>query len=113
MRARLFIVLVLISGTLASVFAANIIAGAGVTNPIGTVQLRERVYRFHGRLTDRRHVRFFTFEVPTAANIRARLVWGNGDARLDEEVHRGRRTLKAENTIRRSRLQIRAYGKRL
>lgn len=111
MRARLFIVLVLVSGTLAGVFAANMIAGAGVTNPIATVQLRERVYRFHGRVTDRRHVRFFTFEVPTAANVRARIIWGNSDARLDEEVHRGKRTLTAENTIRGSRFQIRAYGK--
>src|SRR5947207_7839649 len=84
MRTRLAIVLILISGTLAGVFGANILAGSSTTLTTGTTQTRVMTLRLHGRVSAHRRSRNFFISVPATAAVEARLRWGNDHAHLRE-----------------------------
>jgi hypothetical protein len=109
MRTRLAIVLILISGTLAGVFGANILVGSSATLTTGTTQTRVQTVRFHGRVSAHRRSRNFIFSVPATAAVEARLRWGNDHAQLRESLHHGRATVSTSSLTHGRHREIREY----
>jgi hypothetical protein len=108
-KARTFVVLILVIGSFAGIFVANMVSSRLAAARASTFETRRRVVQFNGTAVEGWPSRTADFSVPATARVEAALTWWNPAARLSESLRHDGLTVTPAQVVAGPLRQVRVY----